>query len=186
MRRSLGTPGLLLAALLTLGLSGCGDDDTATDPAPSVQATPSSEPASPTPGDEANEQPTETADDGPVPYTEVAVITGSEEDGTASPTPVPLDSEQAVDDFVGQFTGSRLAEEVRAAVADATVGPGQTLVGAVVAIGCDRPDDLVVERVDGAVQVTPVMPKNQVQCLVAQTTVAILVLDTVKLDPIVS
>ena len=188
MRRA---PGLLLAALLTLGLAACtgdGDgDDTASDPAPSDQ-TSSAGPSTPTTTPNPSEEPTvEVGDDGPIPFTEVAILTGTEEDGKASPTPVPLDSEAVLDDFVSQFTGPSLADDVRAAVAGAPdVGPDQTLVGVVVTIGCDRPDDLRVERVDGAVQVLPVLPKNQVQCFAAQTTVAVLVLDTAKLGPIVS
>ena len=189
------TASLLLAVLLTLGVSACGDDgdDTATDAAPAASSGTAEAPtasADPTPSQEPAPSDGPTIDvqgDGPVPFTEVAVITGTEEDGMASPTPVLLESEEAVDDFVSQFTGPSLAGEVRAAVERAPeAGPDQSLVGAVVTIGCDRPDELRVQRVDGAVQVVALMPKNQVQCFAAQTTVAVLLLDTTKLDPVVS
>lgn len=193
MRRNLGTPMLVLATLLTLGLAACGQesDDTATDPASETTSAPAtpSEPATPsdpaTPGD-----PSPTIDeggDGPVAFTEVAILTNTEEEGTVSTTPVALDSEKAVAEFTGQFTGQRMADDIRAAIADAPdTSADQALVGVVLAIGCDSPVELTVERVDGAVQVSPVMPKNQVQCFAAQTSVAILVVDTVKLSSILS
>ncbi|WP_248580461.1 hypothetical protein [Nocardioides sp. InS609-2] len=180
MRRTLGPPALVLATLLTLGLSACGQDadDTATDPV--GEATSQS--------GEPTDQPTpETEDDGPVPFTQVALLTNTEEDGTVSTTPAPLDTEAAVAEFTDQFTGSRMAEDIRTAVSSAPdIGADQTLVGAVLVIGCDRPIDVTVERVDGAVQVSPVMSKRQVQCFAAQTSVAILVVDTVELGPTVS
>ena len=187
MRRTLGPPALVLATLLTVGLSACGeDDDTATDPG-SDATSQSSEPT-PEPTATATDGPApETGADGPVTFTEVALITNTEEDGTVSPTPVPLDSDAAVAAFTEQFTGSRMAEDVRNAVANAPeTGSEQTLVGVVLVIGCDPPTGVTVERVDGAVQVSPVLPKRQVQCFAPQTSVAILVLDTADLGPAVS
>ncbi len=185
MRRTLGTPhlvtSLVLATLLTLGLAGCGDaEDTATDPTGEQTSQPSEPTEEPTPTPESG-------DDGPVTFTQIAILTNTEEDGTVSTTPVPLDTEEAVAEFTAQFTGVRMAEQVRTAVADAPeVGADQTLVGAVLVIGCDRPTDITVERVDGDVLVSPVMSKRQVQCFAPMTSVAILVVDTVKLTGIVS
>ncbi|WP_426242085.1 hypothetical protein [Nocardioides sp. LHG3406-4] len=190
MRRNLGIPSLGLATLLTLGLAACAQDpnDSATDP--SSETSQAGEPS--TEASEPSEQPTdepspEIGDDGPVPFSQVAMLTNTEEGGTVSTTPVPLDSEAAVEEFASQFTGARMAEDIRAAVATAPeIDADQTLVGAVLVIGCDRPTALRVERVDGAVQVSPVMSKRQVQCFATMTSVAILVVDTVKLGPIVS
>ncbi len=184
MRRTLGTSSLVLATLLTVGLSACGQDadDTATDPAGEATSQ-SSEPTT-APSDEPSPG---TEDDGPVPFTQVALLTNTEEDGVVSTTPVPLDTEAAVAEFADQFTGARMAEDIRAAVAGAPdTDADQTLVGAVLVIGCDRPVDITVERVDGAVEVSPVLAKRQVQCFAAQTSVAILVVDTADLGPTVS
>ena len=161
---------LILGALLalTLLLTGCGDDagsgDEADDPAPTQSSPPAeSDPA-----------------EGPVDFTEVAMVTESNVGGEGSTQAAVLDSEEAVDEFAAQFEGTRMRDRLADEVAAADVPDGQTLVGSVVAVGCDVPAEIFVEATPSGVKITPgkMPPPGDKQCLVAMTTVALVTVDS--------
>jgi hypothetical protein len=160
---------LILGALLalTLLLTGCGDDggpgDQADDPAPTGSS--SSPEGSP-------------SEAGPVDFTEVAMVSESAVGGQVSTTPTVLDSEAAVDEFAAQFDDERMGERLSAEVADADVPEGQTLLGAVVSLACDPPEEVFVEQaLNGGLTVTAGKVPNNKQCLVPVTTVALVAVD---------
>ena len=154
--------GPLLVALLVL--TGCG-----------------SEPGGPAAGrgsESAGDLPATTAAttvpaDGPVDHEVVALVSGS----AAGPTQVDsqvtaLPDAEAVRDLASGFRGALDGEVVRAAE-QADVPSGQTLVGAVVAVGCEPPTRVHVRMAGGQLSVTadPVLSRRR--CFVAVTTVAL-------------
>ena len=151
--------GLLLA--LTVLLSGCGSetpDEQAADPAPS---------------------------NGPADFDHVAVVSASAVGGEVAPRAVDLTDEAALSEFLGQFEDERMATELDRAVAEADVADDQTLVGAVVAIGCVPPKAVLLDRTDAGLEMVAVRDKNakdpQVACLVPVTSVGVVAVDTTLL-----
>jgi len=168
MRRTLGSllPALLLVALPVATLAACGDDDSsavATDPAPTESST--SAPADP-PSEE------------PYGYELVDTITVTAAGGAVSPVGVPLSDAAAVQGFVSQFSSDDLPQQVQDAVAATDVPEGQELYGAVIAIGCDAPDQVDVDVSDAGVTITAVkVPSPLPECFAAMTTVALVLVD---------
>jgi ABC-type glycerol-3-phosphate transport system substrate-binding protein len=155
MKRVLGP--LLLAALVLL--AGCGDStsDSASDPA--------SQPSSATTPDE----PTESA----APQT-IAIVSQTAAGGEVDLNAVPVDDEAALQAFAAQFDQGGLEEKIAAAVASATVPEGYTVMGAVVAIGCDVPPGVSVEPGPDGWVVTPhKVPSPLQECFAPVTSVAI-------------
>ena len=156
----------LSTALLALGLLvGCGSaDDT----------------AAPT-GDQTSEQtqeptqsPTETPPEtGPIDFTQVAMISVSNAEGTTDAQATVLDSAAAVDEFASQFSGTQMPDALTKAYQKADLPKGEVLVGAVVGVGCQPPSTIHVRATDNGVKITadPVKTKNQ--CIVPVTTVAL-------------
>lgn len=155
--------GMLLA--LTVLLTGCGSegaDEQADDPDPA----------------ETSSTPTPT--NGPVDFTHVGVVSESAAGGQVDPQAVDLSDDAALADFVVQFEDDRMAAALEAAVADAEVAEGETLVGAVVALGCVPPKEVTVERTEGGLEINAMPAKESdpaVQCLVAITSVAVVTVD---------
>lgn len=161
-RRAAAAPAVLTSALLlgmTVGAAGCGR---ATDPTDEAVDTPVSSSAAPSDASASD------------PVT-VAILTGTVAGGTVDPTPTPLDSTEAVADFVSQFDNADFAGSVEAAVAGAEVTEGRTLVGSVLAIGCEVPSDIDVVGPPGQVRLVPVMPKKQRpdECFAPMTSVGL-------------
>jgi hypothetical protein len=160
MRRTLGT--LLVTTVLATGLlSGCGSES---EPTGTTSPSPSQAPS--------------PDENGTLEFTEVAVITetgaGGEVDGTAT----RLTDSEAVADFSEQFENDAMETRVRAAVADADVPDGRAVVGAVVAIGCDVPPGVSVEKTDAGLVITPLKVKDpKPECFAAMTTVALVMVD---------
>ena len=174
MRRTLGSflPVLLLTVAPVTLLAACDDDDSgsvAKDPAATDAATSStSSPSSPS----------ESASEEPFGYRLVDTITVTAAGGTVSELAVPLPDDAAVDEFVAQFTSDDLSHQVEAAVASTDVPDGMELYGAVVAIGCDSPDEVTVDVSDAGVTITAVkVPAPKVECFAATTTVALVLVD---------
>lgn len=151
-------------ALLALGLlAGCGSaDDTA---APTDDRT-----TEQTPEPSPSHTPPET---GPVDFTQVALISVSNAEGTMDPQAVVLDSQAAVDEFAGQFSGSQMRTALTKAYKKSDVPDGEVLVAAVVAVSCQPPSELHVKQTKSGVEITADPVKNKVQCLVPVTTVAL-------------
>jgi len=167
MRRALGplllptVSATLLVAVLT---AGCGDQ-TGSDTAsgrPSTSGTPSSGGSAPAAG----------------PARTVAVLSQSNAGGEVDPTPTALDSRAAIASFAGQFDAGDLAARLQQAVDRNDPGPGRVLAAAVVAIGCDVPRAVEVDRTDGGLEVTPQATKGPTrECFVPVTTVAVVDVD---------
>ena len=158
MRRALGS--LLLTALLAAGAAGCGDTtDTAADHG-SADGTPTS--AAPASG------PPET----------VAVLSQSNAGGRVDTTATVLDGPAAVAAFADRFRDGPLAGRIKKAVARADVPSGRLLVASVVALGCDAPRTVEVQKGPDGLKLTaqPVRSPRQ-ECFVPVTTVAVVSVD---------
>ncbi|WP_159081285.1 hypothetical protein [Nocardioides sediminis] len=179
----------LAAALAAAALAGCGQSDggETSDRAaePTASDTSTVEPGegtTPGPGDSASatggEGATSTGAGTVLPTGDAAttttarIITASNADGETSPRPVPLTDSASVRDFVATM-GADLGPRVRAAVRQTDVPPGQTLMGAIVSVGCDEPTGVEVVQTFDGYEVTAVLPKSGVQCVVAMTSVAL-------------
>lgn len=163
---------LILGLLLTLTLlAGCGED-TAVDPAAngSGQSSPSGSSSS-TPGSAPSS--------GPVDFTRIAVVTETNVGGQVDEKAVDLTDEAAFSAFTAQFEDSRMEDRLRAAVEEADVAEGQSLVGAVVAVGCLPPAEIEVELTDAGLMVTGVPAKREatIDCFAAVTSVAVVAVD---------
>jgi hypothetical protein len=80
--------------------------------------------------------------------------------------------------FLAQFHSDDLSRQVEDAVAGAEVPAGQQLYGAVVAIGCDSPDQVEVDISGSTVTITAVpVPSPVPECFAPMTTVALVAVD---------
>lgn len=150
---------LLLASLL---LVGCGEETAPTAADPTTSSPSPSEPSMST-GDPVQRP------------SVVAMVSQPDAGGRVSATPVPVADDAALSDFADQFEG-RMARELSAAAAGATVPEGQTLLAAVVDISCMPPLNVHVAVGDGGVAVHPVKDKPTGRgpaCQVPVTTVAL-------------
>lgn len=178
----------LLATLTTLalagGLSACSGDggaDTASDPAAS-SSTPS--PTEPSSSDPPGQTPSQTPQPDPGPaetidvigsagITRATMVRATEVGGSASPLAFVLDTDQAVNDFVGQFDASFAAPIGAAIGAEAGLAPDATPYGATVAVGCEAPRSVAIDAGEAGFQVIPKLPKSRVQCLAPMTYVVV-------------
>ncbi len=189
---------VLTGALAAAALSGCGQSDgsgsadSATEPAASASSSASAE-GTPGPGDSSSatggEGDTSTQGDtstgggavlmaGEVASTStVRIVSASNADGEMTPQPVPLMDAAAVREFVAPF-GADLGPQVKAAVRETDIPDGQTLMGAVVAIGCDKPTAIELTQDFEGYEVTAILPKSGVQCLVPVTSVALFLVES--------
>ena len=74
----------------------------------------------------------------------VAIVSQTAAGGSVDLHAVPVDDEASLQAFTRQFERGGLDEKIAQAVAGATVPEGYTLMGAVVAIGCDVPPGVTV------------------------------------------
>jgi hypothetical protein len=166
MRRRLGTFAPVLLLVATLGACGGDDSGAARDPG---STSPTTSPASSDTG----------TGDGTVEFELVDTITATAAGGQLSETAVPLSDDAAVQSFVAQFTAGDLADQVENAVAQTDVPAGQELYGAVVAIGCDAPDQVAVTMSGSDVVITPLkVPSPKSECFAPMTTVALVLVPT--------
>ena len=147
-------PALILT--LVLLLAGCGSespDEQADDPAP--------------------EETTSRSVDPLVENDVVALVSESDVGGEVSPEAAPLDTPTAIADFSAQFENGRMGASISAALAATPVPDGLTVVGAVVAIGCEAPTEVEIETGPEGVRISAAPVKSDQQCLVPVTTVAL-------------
>ena len=170
------------ALLVVVALAaGCGDDvpDSASDPGPASSSSSSSAGGG-------------TVAPGGDPWQEVAIVSGTAAGGEVSSEPVLVDTQAALDAFVGQFERSDLADKVVEAVSGAAVPEGWVPVAAVISIGCDVPPGVYVRVLDGAAGAAgaqavglAVTAQKTVEpmreCFAAVTSVAVLVVDPAAL-----
>ena len=155
------------SAVLALGLlAGCGSADETATPTDDQSSEQTQEP---TPS------PNETVPNGPIDFTQIALISESNVDGTVDPRAVELDSQAALDEFASQFSGGAMTTSLHREYADADVPDGEALVGAVVDVSCQGPSEVRVEKTSHGVEITgvPTKSKVEVQCIVPVTTVAL-------------
>jgi len=95
--------------------------------------------------------------------------------GQVAERATPLPDAAAVADFTRSLADA-LATQVREAVDATDVGSGQQLYGQVVAVGCDVPPGVTVDRGPVAVRAEPVPSPHQ-ECFAPVTTVALVVVD---------
>jgi ABC-type glycerol-3-phosphate transport system substrate-binding protein len=165
MKRRLGPA--LLAACVLLGACADSSSDTADDSAdPTSSAT-----ASPT-TDAPSDGPTQS--DGPVDYQEIAIISQTAAGGEVDLNAVPVDDETARHEFTAQFEQGGMDEKIAAAVGSATIPEGYTVMGAVVAIGCDVPPGVAVSQSPNGWVFTPhKVAKPLQECFAPVTSVAL-------------
>jgi hypothetical protein len=153
-------------ALLALGLlAGCGAVDDTAAPTDGQTSEQTQEP-SPSP----SETPPES---GPVDFTQVALISVSNAEGTMDEQAVVLDSQAAVDEFAGQFSGTQMRTALTKAYKKSDVPEGEVLAGAVVGVSCQPPSELHVKQTKNGLEITADPVKTKIQCLVPVTTVAL-------------
>ena len=160
---------LLLATVAGCGSDGGDSDDpgTATDTSTSETTTPESPTSDSSTGSGGQLVIGETVEPG-----QAVIVSASNVDGETSTLASALVDDKAVGRFLAT-TDARLAEDVRAAVRATHVPAGSTLFAAVVSVGCDQPTGLSWSRTFEGIEVTPTLPKSQVQCLVPVTSVAL-------------
>lgn len=154
MKRLLG-PCLLTLALLC---AGCGD-------ASSSGATDRTSPSpthSPTVSDPAPSEPLT-----------VAIVSETAAGGEVDLVAVPVEAEADRQAFTAQFERGELTEKIGAAIAAATIPEGFTVVGAVVAIGCDVPTSVEATKTPEGWVLDPEIPKSNEQCFAPVTSVAL-------------
>lgn len=103
---------------------------------------------------------------------QAVIVSASNVDGDTSTLASALVDDKALDKFVAKME-TRLAEDVRAAVRATQVPADSTLFGAVVSVGCDQPTAISWSTTFDGIEVTPTLPKSEVQCLVPVTSVAL-------------
>jgi hypothetical protein len=140
---------------LTLLLSGCGDSSSsdATEsptPRPSVSDTPVTEPLT------------------------VAILSETAAGGEVDLVAAPVEDDADLRAFTAQFERGEVAGKIAAAIGAATVPEGYTVMGAVVAIGCDVPTGVVATEAPDGWLLEPEMPSQTHQeCFAPVTSVAL-------------
>ena len=167
MRRTLGP--LLLTALLTTALTaGCGSDDSTV-----------SDQGSPDSSGSGSIGSGGLAGNGAVEFDQVALVSQSGAGGRVGERATVLDDSAAVTAFTRQFRTDAVANRIESEIRKADVPDDQTVLGAVVSVGCDVPPGVAVQRVSGGMVITPMKVKSPLQeCLVAVTTVALVAVDS--------
>ncbi|MBB6627125.1 hypothetical protein H5V45_07305 [Nocardioides sp. KIGAM211] len=174
MRRTLG-PLLLTTVLATGLLAGCGADsaEEASDPAPTAPTASTGTTASPAPDDRQS-----PGGLGTVEATTVDIVSATSAGGEPGGPATVLDGDAAVSTFTQQFTSPELARKVAAAADGAEVPAGQVLVASVVAVGCDVPSDVSVQRTDEGLTVTALkVATPRQECFAPVTSVALVAVD---------
>ena len=168
-----------LAIALSFGLVGCtGDDggDTATDPdASSSTPTPTEDTSTPSPSEPPPDPGTaETIEVvGSAGVTQATMVHATEVGGSASTLAFVLDTDQAVNDFAGQFDPSFAGPLGAAIGAEAGLAPEATPYAATVAVGCEAPRSVAIDAGEAGFEVVPKLPKSSIQCLAPMTYVVV-------------
>lgn len=162
MRRILG---IILTTLLLSSIVACGsgesDVETATDPTPS-----------------ATDEPTSSTGDGPVDFTEVALLSETASGGTVAEQATPIADGRAAKLFAEQLGSASFRKQFIDEVEGADVPAGQVLAAAVVSIGCDVPPGVSVTRTDGVLSIIALkVTSPHPECYAAVTTVALVLVD---------
>ena len=167
MRPTLGP--LLLTALLTTALTaGCGSDDSTV-----------SDQGSPDSSGSGSIGSGGLAGNGAVEFDQVALVSQSGAGGRVGERATVLDDSAAVTAFTQQFRTDAVANRIESEIRKADVPDDQTVLGAVVSVGCDVPPGVAVQRVSSGIVITPMKVKSPLQeCLVAVTTVALVAVDS--------
>ena len=159
MRRTLGSL-LLTTVLASSVLGGCGSEAG------------SDERAGDTGSSDAG------SSGGAVDFTEVAMVSATAAGGRPSQRPTVLDDAAAIGAFSEQFRNPAMKQQLLKAVRGADVAAGRTLVGAVVALGCDVPPGVTVHRTADGLAITPrQVPSPLPECLAPVTSVALVTVD---------
>jgi hypothetical protein len=154
-----------LLAVLALVAAGCGTDTSSTDAAEptSSSASPSQSAGSTRGGDEVGHE-------------VLAILTATAAGGSVSPVAVRLDDpdDPLARAFVAQFRSKAFSRTVRRGIQAASPVEGSSVYGAVVAVGCDVPQDVVVAELAGRVSIRAVPVEDPLpECFAPMTTVAL-------------
>ena len=141
---------ILGTALLLLALVGCGsesDGPTAGDDTPAV------------------------AD-----VTQVALLTGSSAGGEVTTEPTPLPDDAAARAYAAQFRNDVLQGEIVSTANQTQVPDGQQLAAAVVAVGCEVPEQVVGTGSGDDLALHAPLPSPTKECFAPITTVALVLI----------
>ena len=174
------TPALAaLAIVLSFGLVACTGDnggDTATDPdASSTAPSPTEDTSTPSPSEPTPDPGTaETIKVvGSAGVSQATMVHATEVGGSASTLAFALDTDQAVDDFAGQFDPSFAGPLGAAIGAESGLAPDATPYAATVVVGCEGPRAVAIDAGEAGFEVVPNLPKSTVQCLAPMTYVVV-------------
>ncbi len=119
------------------------------------------------------------AGDGTVDFTQVALVSQTAVGGKVNERATVLDDADAVARFSRQFTRASMGVALSSEVAGADVPDGQTLVGAVVSVGCDVPPDVTVQDTGAGLSIVAQKVESPLEeCFAAVTTVALVTVDS--------
>jgi len=129
----------------------------------------------------AGEQDPETRPTGP--GTKVVLLSESDGGGTDfARLLAPLDTPQRLEAFASRFD-EPLAARIRKEAAEVEVPAGQVLAGALAYVGCGTPAQAEVAEGDEGLELLPDEPDDEdIQCLVAVTTVGLVPVDEAALS----
>ena len=154
----------LALSLLLAPLTGCGSES------PDEQA------GDPTPAETSTGAP--SSSENPGEHEVLDLVSQSDVGGEVAPMAAPLDSATTIADFSEQFDDDRMRASISTALVERGVPDGRTVVGAVVAIGCEAPTEVEVLSGPDGVEITAAPVKTDQQCLVPVTTVALVAVDS--------
>jgi hypothetical protein len=131
-------------------------------------------------GDPAGPKPTAQPEEaGDASAHEVAILTATAAGGEVDTTPFPLRTDADLVSFTSQFTNERFARQIRKRARATTVEEHQTLMVAVIAIGCDVPTESAALGPPGAMTISAVADGTSPQeCFAPMTSVALWVFAT--------
>ncbi|MEQ6900272.1 hypothetical protein [Nocardioides sp. YIM 152588] len=126
----------------------------------------------------------------PVAHELLGIVTQPAAGGTVDTTPTAIDDRLSLLRYAATFrengrAGGLLADDLVALAEANPAGPGRALAAAVVRVGCLAPEEVDVALVAGEVRVSAPPPPDNVTCVVAETSVAVIDLpaDLLPIDP---
>ncbi|MFC6046036.1 hypothetical protein [Nocardioides hankookensis] len=105
--------------------------------------------------------------------TQVALLTGTSAGGEVATEPTPLPDAEAVEKYAAQFRNDELQGDIVTTAEQTEVPDGQQLAAAVVAVGCEVPEEVVGTGSGDDLALHAPVPSPTKECFAPMTTVAL-------------